>query len=259
MQPFHSDLTLYSVVNCTMKKFLIIIALLAGPAIGNLQAQTHEDVVYLKDGSVFRGKVTENISGVKTTIEIAGRNTFVLPDSLIKMILFNQAIPPKERINNASPVEMAASVNFYGGSENSGGFTFITSYQFPFRLSTGVGVGIEWFDHQQIPFMADVRYYFLKGSWSPCIYALGGYAVPLSNKDDNNYQEYYGGMLAGAGAGMRFNFNKRNALVFNLGYRYQKTKTLFGYYGWSSMYPQYETERYDTYNRLTFSFGFLFN
>ena len=259
MQPFPANLTLYTVVNCTMNKLLIVITLLAGLSIGNLYAQTREDVVYLKDGSDFRGKVTENISGVKTTIEIAGRNTFVLPDSTIKMILFNQVIPPKERSNSASPIEMAASVNFYGGSENSGGFTFITSYQFPFRLSTGVSVGVEWFDHQQIPFMADVRYYFLKGSWSPSVYAQGGYAVPLSNKDDVSNQEYYGGILAGAGAGMRFNFNKRNALVFNLGYRYQKTKTIFGYYAWSSMYPQYETERYDTYNRLTFSFGFLFN
>jgi hypothetical protein len=242
-----------------MKKFLIVVALLTGIQMGNLNAQTREDAVYLKDGSVFRGKVTENISGVKTTIETEGRNTFVLPDSLIKMILFDQVIPQKERVNNASPVEMAASVNFYGGSENSGGFTFITSYHFPFRLSTGVGVGIEWFDRQQIPFMADVKYYFLKGSWSPCLYAQGGYAVPLSKNDEQSYQEYYGGMLAGAGAGMRFNFNKRNALVFNFGYRYQKTKTLSGYYGWLSSYPQYETERYDTYNRLTFSFGFLFN
>jgi hypothetical protein len=154
---------------------------------------------------------------------------------------------------------MAASVNFYGGSENSGGFTFITSYHFPFRLATGVGVGVEWFEHQQIPFIADVRYYFLKGSWSPCVYAQCGYAVPLSGKDEMSQKEYYGGMLAGAGAGMRFNFNKRNALVFNLGYRYQKTKTVNGYYSWYSSYLPYETERYDTYNRMTFSFGFLFN
>lgn len=242
-----------------MKRILLIIAFSVGFALGNLHAQNREDIVYLKDGSILRGKVTENISGVKTTIEISGRNIFVLPDTLIKMILFDQEIPRQVRANPASPIEMASSVNFYGGSENSGGFTFITSYRFPFRLSTGVGVGIEWFDHQQIPFMADVRYYFMKGSWSPCVYALGGYAVPLSNKDEMSYQEYYGGALAGAGAGMRFDFNKRNALVFNIGYRYQKTKTLYGYYGWSSSYPQYETERYDTYNRLTFSFGFLFN
>jgi len=222
-------------------------------------AQSKEDVVYLKNGSILKGKVTENITGVQTTIEIVGHNIIVVPDSLIKMILMDQKIPAANRENKASPVEMSAGVSFYGGSQNSGGFTFITSYRFPFRLAVGAGMGIEWFDHQQVPFMADVRYYFLKGSWSPYVYAQGGYAVPLSQKGDDEWTEYHGGALAGTGAGMRFNFAKRNALFFSIGYRYQKTETVTNPSPSSSTWPQYENIRYDEYNRMTFSFGFLFN
>ena len=242
-----------------MKKILPLFVLCTIIIAGNMFAQSKEDAVYLKNGSILKGKVTENITGVKTTIEIVGHNIIVIPDSAIIMILMDQKLPAKERENKASPVEMAASVNFYGGSQNSGGFTFITSYRFPFRLAVGTGMGIEWFDHQQIPFMADVRYYFLKGSWSPYVYAQGGYAVPLSQKGDNDWTEYHGGALAGTGAGMRFNFSKRNALVFSIGYRYQKTETVTNPYPWSSSWPQYENIRYDEYNRMTFSFGFLFN
>lgn len=226
---------------------------------GTLFAQAREDVLYLSNGSILKGKVIENISGVKTTIEIVGHNIIVVPDSLIKMILLNQAIPAKERANIASPVEMTSNVNFYGGSQNSGGFTFITSYHFPFRLATGAGMGIEWFDHQQIPFIADIKYCFLKGWWSPYIYAQGGYAVPLTQEGEDEWTENHGGALAGTGVGMRFNFTRRNALVFSLGYRYQKTETLLNQYPWSSSYPQYETTRYDEYKRITFAFGFLFN
>ena len=226
---------------------------------GNLLAQSKEDVLYLSNGSILKGKVIENISGDKTTIKIIGNNIIVVPDSLIKMLLLNHAIPVKERTNTASPVEMTSNVNFYGGSQNSGGFTFITSYRFPFRLATGVGMGIEWFDHQQIPFIADIKYCFLKGWWSPYIYAQGGYAVPLSQEGDDEWTENHGGALVGTGIGMRFNFTRRNALVFSLGYRYQKTETLLNQYPWSSTYPQYEATRYDEYKRLTFSFGFLFN
>jgi hypothetical protein len=246
-----------------MKNTLFILAVLVTFFNMKLIAQSTEDVVYLNNGSILRGKVTETVSGRHTKIEIAGRNVIFIPDSALKLVLMDQPVPARDRENHASAVEMAASVSFFGGSKNSAGCSFITSYRFPFRLSTGVGIGNEWFDHQQIPFIADVKYSFLKGSWSPYVYAQTGYAIPLSKKsgDENNwyYQntEYYGGVLAGAGGGMRFDFSGHNALIFSIGYRYQKTKTVTDYDQWSS-YPS-ETIVYDEYNRMTFSFGFLFN
>jgi hypothetical protein len=245
-----------------MKKIVPILALFFFFAAVKSFGQSKEDVVYLNNGSIFRGKIIENERGVRTSIEILGHNLIVIPDSAIKMILMDQKVQAKERENSGSPVEMNANVNFYGGSENSnsGGLTFVTSYKFPFRLSVGVGIGMEWFEHQQIPFFAETKYYFLKGAWSPFVYAQGGYAVPMSKKSDDYFSgEYYGGWLAGTGGGMRFNFTKRNALVFSFGYRYQKTKTIFGSYPWMSSISPYETTRYDKYNRLAFSFGFLFN
>lgn len=242
-----------------MTKTLLLIVVCIVLSIVKLHAQSREDVVYLNNGSILKGRIIENIPGVKTSIEIAGHNLIVIPDTAVKMILLNQKIPSYEYGSLASPVEMAAMANFYGGTKNSGAFTFITSYHFPFGLSTGAGLGIEWFDREQIPFIADFAYCFMKGSWSPYIYARTGYAVPLSKNDDGDYSDYFGGVLAGTGAGIRFNFSKRNALIFSLGYRYQKTKTITGAAPWSSMYPNYEIIRYNEYSRLTFSFGFLFN
>jgi hypothetical protein len=242
-----------------MNKILFFVVLCVIFMTEKLYSQNKEDVLYLSNGSILRGKFIENVRGDHVTIEIVGRNTLVIPDSVIKIILVDQNVPTKDRENKASPVEMTAGPGFYGGSTNSGGFTFITSYSFPFRLSTGIGLGIEWFNHQQIPFFADFRYSFLKGSWSPYAYAQGGYAVPLTKNPEGDFNEYYGGVLAGIGAGMRFNFSKHNAIIFSLGYRYQKTKTVAGSYPWYSSYPQYETIIYDEFNRLTFSFGFVFN
>ena len=245
-----------------MKKLFLILTLLTSFFSVALFAQSTEDVVYLSNGSILRGKITEKVSGNHVTIEMVGRNIMVIPDSEIKMVLTDQFVPAKNRENNASPVEMAASVSFFGGSKNSAGCSFITSYRFPFRLSAGVGIGNEWFDRQQIPFIADVKYSFLKGSWSPYVYAQTGYAIPLSKKEEENNwynTEYYGGVLAGAGAGMRFDFSGRNALIFSVGYRYQKTKTITDNGYWSSSYYQTETIKYDEYNRMTFSVGFLFN
>jgi len=248
-----------------MKVFFSILILFSVTFSDSLWAQTTEDVIYLYDGSILRGNVSEHISGKHTSIGITGRNLIVLPDSTIKMVLRDQAVSSKDRENIASPVEMAASVSFFGGSKNSAGCSFITSYRFPFRLSTGVGIGNEWFYHQQIPFIADVKYSFLKGSWSPYVYAQTGYAIPLSKKADddnswyNQYTNYYGGVLAGVGGGMRFSFTGHNALIFSFGYRYQKTKTVTENNYWSSSSYIEETIKYDEYNRMTFSVGFLFN
>ena len=243
-----------------MQKTLLLFIFLTFCLAGNSNAQSREDVVYLNNGSILRGKVIENISGDHITIGIIGNNTIVIPDSAVKMILRDQKISSGTGENVAGPVEMAANANFYGGSKNSGGFTFITSYRFPFRLSIGGGLGIEWFDHQQIPFLLDVKYCFKKGLWSPYIYSQGGYSVPLSEKVEGDYSSYYGGLMAGLGGGMRFSFSNRNALVFSLGYRYQKTKNVIESYPWySSLYQPSETILYTEFNRLTFSFGFVFN
>jgi hypothetical protein len=240
---------------------LLIFIILAESTI----AQNKEDIIYMHNGSILRGKVTENTPGKQVSIEIAGRNRIVVPDSSVKIILIDQHVPARDRENKASSVEMAASVSFFGGSKNSAGCSFITSYRFPFRLSTGVGIGNEWFDRQQIPFIADVKYSFLKGSWSPYVYGQTGYAIPLSKKEEGDNMwynpgvEYYGGVLAGIGGGMRFDFAGHNALIFSVGYRYQKTKTVTDNNYWSSSSYLEETIKYNEYNRMTFSVGFLFN
>lgn len=247
-----------------MKNTLFILAVLVTFFSGKLYAQSTEDVVYLNNGSIMRGKVIETVSGKHTTIEIAGRNVLFIPDSALKLVLMDQPVPAKDRENNASPVEMAASVSFFGGTKNSAGCSFITSYRFPSGISVGAGIGNEWFDHQQIPFIADYKYSFLKGSWSPYVYAQTGYAIPLSKKSGedtwyNQNTDYHGGELLGVGGGMRFNFTQHNALIFSIGYRYQKTKTVTSTPPWSSSSYQTETIVYDKYNRITFSLGFLFN
>jgi len=255
MQTFYSLCTVYTGF---MNKIPSLLALCAFFMTAGLYAQSREDAVYLFNGSILRGRVIENIPGVKTSIEIIGHNMIVIPDSAIKMILMDQKIPSENHEKLASPVEMAANAAFFGGSKNSGGFTFITAYHFPFRLAVGGGIGIEWFDQQQIPFMVDVKYYLTKGSCSPFVYAQGGFAVPLSKKADGDYTDHYGGTLAGTGGGLRFNFTNHNAMVFSIGYRYQKTKAITDSYPWISSYQTFETIRYDEFNRLTFSFGFLF-
>ncbi len=258
IQPIHSILTLWIIENGFMDKSItIFLCFVLLPFY--LMAQSTEDVIYLKNGSILRGDILETLPGVNVRFEVIGHNQLLIPDSAIQVILIDQQKNSAGNETLTSPVELAANVSFYGGSKNSGGFTFVTSYQFPFRLSAGVGIGTEWFNYQQLPFSADVSYCFFQGPFSPYLYAKVGYALPLSKKEKDYEPENYGGVLAGAGGGLRFNFTKRNALIFSLGYRYQKTKTIMSTFPWYASGQQDETTTYTEINRITFSFGFLFN
>lgn len=238
-----------------MKKFQLVILLSICIAPILLFAQK-EDVVYLNNGSILRGKIIENVIGVSIRIEMVGRNVMVIPNSDIQRIVKDEPVPFSKRENKTSPLELTSSVNFYGGSNNSAGFNFITAYRPCYRLAFGAGLGIEWFEKQMLPFMADIKFYPFKSSVSPYIYGQFGYSIPLSKNPDGELTDYYGGVLAGTGVGVRFNLPNRNAVVFSLGYRYQRAKTIFegGYW-----YYAYETTKIDEFNRMTFSMGFLFN
>jgi hypothetical protein len=258
IQPFRILLTLLHIETGVMNRLLFFfVCIVLFPFY--LKAQSAEDVIYLKNGSILRGNILDTVTGINVRIEIIGHNQLLIPDSAIQLILKNQQKMAVGNETLSSPVEVAANVSFYGGSKNSGGFTFVTSYLFPFRLSAGVGLGIEWFNYQQLPFSAELAYNFCEGPCVPYLYAKAGYALPLSKKEKEYDPDNYGGVLAGAGAGLRFNFTKRNALIFSLGYRYQKTKTITGTYPWYSSGQQDETITYNEINRITFSFGFLFN
>jgi hypothetical protein len=216
-----------------------------------------KDAVYLMNGSILRGKIIENVIGKYIKIEMIGSSILVIPEQEIDHIILREALPVKQREAKQAGVEVFPAITFYGGSSSTGGFTTVTSYRFPFRLSAGAGIGIEWFKTAGLPVFADIKYSFLKGSITPFVYSQAGYTLPLAKNQDGEYMTYHGGPLFGAGVGLRKNFTNRNAFIFSLGYRYQQTRTTYdnNYYYWGELL----TERIDRYNRIAFTIGFLFD
>lgn len=222
-----------------------------------LVAQSNKsDAVYLTNGSILRGKIIENVVGKYVKIEMVGSSILVIAEQDVDHIMLREAIPLKKRDAKPQGIEVLPAISFYGGSKFNSGFTTITSYRFPFRLSVGAGIGIEWFNVAGLPVFADLKYNFLKGGLTPYVYTQAGYSLPLASNPEGDYSTHYGGPLFAAGVGLRKNFSNRNAFVFSLGYRFQQMRTDFGYYWYSQ---NYDTIRYDKFNRFVFSLGFIFD
>ncbi len=247
-----------------IKSVAVWISMLMLPLLVGAQQQ-EQDALYLNDGSVLRGKVLESTPGQGVKIEMVGDNILVIPESEIRKLIMREtesALPAKT--GQPSKIEVHPQVHLFGGSDQSWGFTVKTDYAFPFRLSVGAGTGVEWFGSAMLPLFADVSYKVLPGKWSPWLYAQAGYSIPLEENQGTYYyyedQNNLGGILAGAGAGIRKDFSKHAAITFSVGYRFQQSRMTAEYNSWydDNLNHEVRTERTERFCRIALSLGFLF-
>ena len=246
-------------IQLIVASFLLFLLCIAGQT---AKAQTNrQDAVYLRNGSIIRGKVLENVVGKYTRIETVGRNVLVIPETDIERLALDEPVPQKERTDpKPFGYTALADLGFMGGDENTMSLMLINGYQFKNRISVGAGFGIEKFKEQVIPVFADVRYNFLKGEITPFVYLQAGYSYPLGKSAAGNTTDIKGGALINPGIGLRLNFTTHNALIFSLGWRYQEIRSHYtNFYYWGG--PVYDNgyDRTDFYRRIAVRVGFVFN
>jgi len=159
--------------------------------------QSYQDVVYLKNGSIIRGTIIEQVPNVSLKIETADKSVMVYKMDEIEKI-------SKEPILNTNPKSGSSSgvkpgycgiLNIgygFGIGESSKGINslnldFINGFQlFPY-FSVGLGTGVKvWFikDITEkpifIPAFVNLRGHFLKGNISPYLGIDLGYCWEVS-------------------------------------------------------------------------------
>ncbi len=245
---------------------LILMLLLALPTLMFAQKSEY-DALYLNNGSVLRGKVIESTPGKGVKIEIVGNNVLFIPENEIQKVVMREENPETINVSKeSSKIEIFPQIHLFGGSDQSGGITTAVAYKFPFRLSAGVGTGVEWFNGAKLPVFASVNYKILPGTLSPFLYGQAGYAFSIeTNQGDYNYyygqnQENHGGFLAGIGAGLSKNISANTAITFSIGYRYQQVKITSEYNGYYDDDPNHviKSDRTEKFNRIALSVGIKF-
>jgi hypothetical protein len=96
-----------------MKKLILMFVFMAGCAV--ISAQDYQDVVYLKDGNVVRGIITEQFPGKSLKIETAGGSVFVFQITDIEHISTEEAAVTKTPASNADTIRVAGNQYFYRG------------------------------------------------------------------------------------------------------------------------------------------------
>jgi hypothetical protein len=240
--------------------FYILLSMHLSCNIACLQAQNPmQDVIYLNDGSILRGRITERHTDSLLKVQIDGGSIFALNPSDI------DSIKEEKRFQN--------SRNTLPGYYNQTGFTIVTGgdqsypyyrdplyvsfysvhgYRFSDRIMTGGGAAMDLNSYLLLQFFADLRWEALKQSASPFAYVQGGYGLPLRPAGFNYVKETKGGLMWSAGAGMRFFFRRQGSFLLSMGYKKTEINEIV-------LYPLASEQKFHyIFNRLCLNFGLGF-
>lgn len=255
--------------------FSLIIALLflAIPLDSAAQAPT-EDVVYMKNGTILRGKLLEYSPAGDVKVEILGGTVLVYPAADVDKITkepaksgsvlqqpltngYNSYVrPPKKPfVYKTKGIGNITDVGLMIGSEAGVAIHTIGQYVFNPRLQLGAGIGIDrltW-GLKLAPIYIDFRGEVLKESpITPMYIAQAGWTLPMESNDGDWITNVKGGPMAAFGFGLKF--NTRYGLRYHLSLTYKMEKASFDQQNWGG-WPQTVN---GTFYRVCFNTGISF-
>ena len=221
-----------------------------------------QDVIYLKEGSIYRGDVTG--IGLDGSIKLltAGNNLIVFSKSSIDSMKQESYKAKNYSALNIKPKGFfnITSVGLMAGENGAGAlFETVNGYRFNHLLAIGGGVGIEYSDVVLMPLYFSVRSDLFSGKVTPFVHADCGYNFMVGQR--NNYYYYYyedsdnttnhGGLNAGAGVGVKINTRGDFAFMISWAYKFEQ---------WSRDYDYMDTHNhYDyEYQRMVLKVGLEF-
>lgn len=229
-----------------MKKILLVLAIVLFGMTGTVSAQSLEETVYLKNGSIVRGVIIEQIPNESVKLQTRDGNIFVYRMEEIQKIAKEQtensyrpytqtdnSYRPYTQTNNSyyqrsSAVRRSASniESGYFGSVNFGyeigvgegidriKFDVVNGYRILPEFSIGLGVGVKYYTDAElvtIPLYAHLRTDLLRQNVTPFIAFNVGYNI---STDDF----WKGGVLLEPSVGVGIRMNRKSQLNISLGY-----------------------------------------
>ncbi len=208
-------------------KQLIIILIVSVISTVSLNAQDLEDVVYLKNGSIIKGKIIEKSSEV-LKIETCCGSIFVYNQSDVDK---TEQLP---KVKKRNTIKVKGYVNYtsfgalVGSSSNSktAPFSLLTEHGYRFNTYLAVGgvIGYELLSEATMPLALNIKTYYPVKNNNLFFGLSGGYSFSLEDPSDFfvAYDDFSGGPMANAELGIILPFSEIGAFFVAIGFRYNK-------------------------------------
>jgi hypothetical protein len=233
---------------------------------GSFGQNNLEDVAYLKNGSIIRGIIVEQVPFQSIKIQTKDGSLFVFKLEDIEKI--TKEVEYKNIDKLAYKTEGFINITEFSfcpgvGKKDIGDFPSIPNKDYSFgvrtingyqpnsNFSVGIGIGVDKYEKESfMPLTFDIRYYILKGKVSPVLNANFGYSIGLN--------DFEGGAIINPSVGFKISVSKSISYVFNLGYKWQ-AREYYSSYKFRNNPPLYNYEiKSQFYQFLSFSTGLSF-
>ncbi len=237
------------------KRWLLFISLLLScilcrQSLG--QSIKKEDVVYLKNESVVRGRIIQND---ETRIRIQTADGSIWSFSAAEISRISSEAPfngfrYKSRgyanFTELGPL-VAGKTTIDGVTTAAFSFQSVNGYRFSQYFFTGAGVGVDLYATQTIiPLFVSIRGDLTtQGTILPFYFAEIGSGINITQNSSAG-EDFKGGLLYAAGVGVKIPFNRSAGFLVSFGYRHQATS-----------YRLNGDDRNIIYNRLAIRAGFF--
>ena len=254
-------------MNKTNRTITILIFLIIN-WVGTSAQLIKEDVIYLNNGSVIRGKILKN-GNDSLKIETHCRNIFVFKNAdIIKVIKERYKVSNNQAIKQLTITQQKGFYNITTFGLLTGkteardaqvlSFQTILGYNYNQYLGSGLGIGIEKLQTEIIPVFLSLKSNFSNKVNSPILNFTIGYSFPLSKtkNEDNKDYHYEGGMNLGFDVGICSYKSAKRAFLITVGYRYQLVKETSNNTSW--YYPNSIEKNTYEFNKIAIKIGFMF-
>ncbi|GAB4374651.1 MAG: hypothetical protein Kow0075_00470 [Salibacteraceae bacterium] len=222
-----------------MKKLLIGFAMVQ--MVFAAYSQNTSDIIFLKDGIIYRGEVLEYQPGEFALFrKPTGETTKIDFQNIERIKLNGEALSgfnmqPSKGLYTTVDLGLNTnwSTNYYYGNV-AGGFLAAFGMRVLPKLETGLGLGLEGWGNQVLtPVLADLRYHITRKALSPFLQLRCGYAVPMNNYKVNGIYALRGGVTGSSHLGIKAQVSDQLSFMMSVGYRYLRTLS-YEYYWWFS-------------------------
>lgn len=225
-------------------------------ALGKASGQSSADVIYLKNGSIIKGKIIAT-TGETTTIQTNDGREYVFKKNEIERQTSNGISAPSTNENTDNkPLTNTSTTKKERFAPAKTGYWNSTDFQLwgPISVNTlngyklhqfgylGIGIGLNSYTGLVInPFVSNdftgmvmpiyLRYGgdILNRRVTPTYFVEGGYGLIVSDEpiifNNNPYEKSTGGLYGGAGFGFKVRTNKKFSFGLSLAYKFQHAKS----------------------------------
>lgn len=209
-----------------MKKYLVLFIFTLMASVSFAQSN-HQDVVYLKNGSIIRGIIIEQIPNESIKIETSSGSVFVYRtdeiEKITREVIQRSTSNSTEQSGLKTGYKGMIEVGYQIGTGDSGvdriAVNIINGYQINPYISLGVGTGLRYYheiDTALTPIFADIRVNFVESNISPYLSLGVGYSF------DATYDFKGSGSMINPTIGASFGVSETSMLNVGFGYEMQK-------------------------------------